>query len=89
MDTVHSFVYCTKISFRQDDVGVENDEPFAVGAFGAVVTALARAAVGLHEILHIEPVGVFVDHSFAVALRTIFDDQYLKVRHRLLAKTFK
>ena len=43
-----------QIARRQDDIRVEDDEPFARCALSAVVAALARSAVALHEILQVE-----------------------------------
>ena len=84
-----TILYCSEVAFWQYDIAVEDDEPFALGAFSTIVTALARTAIGFHEILHMESVRIFIDYRLAVALRSVFDNQHFKVLYRLLAKTFK
>ena len=80
--------YALQVAFGQHHVGVENEKPLTSGALGTVVAALPGPAVGLLEILYIKSVGILVDHSLAVALRTVFDDENLEiVFHRLPAKT--
>ena len=69
-----TILYCCQIPFWQHDIAVKDDEPLALGTFCTVVTALTRAAVRFHEILNIKFVGILVNNSFAVTLRTVFNN---------------
>ena len=82
-------LHCLQIPLGQHHVAVEHDEPLALCALGTVVAALARAAVGLHEILQVELVFVFPTDLLAGYLRAIFDDDDFKILYFLPAEALQ
>jgi hypothetical protein len=78
-----------QIAWRQDDIGIEDDEPFARCSLGAVVTALARSAVALHEILQVELFFVFSTHVIAWDTRAILYDDDFKILYFLQAEALQ
>ena len=87
--TRNTIVYRLKVSFGQHHVGVEHDEPVAVGALCAVVAALSRSAVVLIIIMYVECAGIFFAHLLAGFLRPVFHDNHLEVAQRLACQALQ
>ena len=85
----YRFLHRLQIAWRQDDIGIEDDEPFTRCALGAVVTALAGSAVALHEILQVELLFVFSTHVIAWDTRAILHDDDFKILYFLLAEALQ
>ena len=54
-----------QIAFGEDDIGIQNDEPFAMGALGSVVAGLSRSSVLLDVIMQIKDVCELVANILA------------------------
>jgi hypothetical protein len=78
-----------QIARRQDDIGIEDDEPFTRCSLSAVVAALAGSAVALHEILQVELLFVFSTHVIAWDTRAILHDDDFKILYFLLAEALQ
>ena len=57
-----------QVTRGQHHIAVEHQQIVALSPLGTVVAALAGSAVGLHEVLDVQPVGISPDHLFAVLL---------------------
>ena len=83
------FLYSFQIPLRQDHVRVEHNQPFAVGTFGSIVTALARATVFLQVIMQIKDVCVLVANILARFLTSVLNNDDLEVLKRLMCQAFE
>ena len=72
-------VHGLKIPLRNHDIGVENDEPFALRALRAVVTTLSGAAVVLVIVVDIQLFSISFAYFPTGICRSVLHDEHLKI----------
>ena len=82
-------VHRREIIGRHHHVRVEDKHILALGAFHAVVARLPRPGVFFREIMHVQPVGIFLHNVFAGHLRPVLHNDCFKAPKRLCAQAFQ
>ena len=85
----HSTFHIPQIVFRQNDVRVKHDEPFPISALCTIIAALSWAAIFFEVIMQIKDVCVLVANILAGFLRSVFNDDNLKVLYILMTEAFQ